>query len=133
MPQLLSASFLIHCARPGIKHVSQYSQGHTDPIAPQWELPNGSYSVSMKFAFYFYFLFFNFLSFFPLLGLLPWHVEVPTLGVELELSLPAYATATWDPSSVCHLHHSSWQCRNLNPLRKARDRTRNLMVPSWIR
>ena len=30
------------------------------------------------------------------------------------------------------LRHSSWQLRILNPLSKARDRTRNLMVPSWI-
>ena len=38
-----------------------------------------------------------------------------------------------DPSRVCDLRHSSWQHRILNPLRKARDRTRILMVPSWIR
>ena len=38
----------------------------------------------------------------------------------------------WDPSCLCDLHHSSWQCRILNPLSEARDRTRNLMVPSWI-
>ena len=39
------------------------------------------------------------------------HMEVPKLGVELELQLPAYttATATPDPSCVCELHHSSWQ------------------------
>ena len=30
-------------------------------------------------------------------------MEVPRLGVELELQLPAYttATATWDPSRTC--------------------------------
>ena len=57
------------------------------------------------------------------------------LGVESELQLPAYAivTATPDPSHVWDLHHSSWQCQILNPLSKARDRTRNLMVPSRIR
>ena len=38
--------------------------------------------------------------------------------------------ATWDPSRVCNLHHSSWQeCQILNPLSKARDQTCNLMVP----
>ena len=37
-----------------------------------------------------------------------------------------------DPSRVCDLHHRSWQHRILNPLRKARDRTCNLMVPSQI-
>ena len=38
-----------------------------------------------------------------------------------------------DLSHICNLHHSSWQCRILNPLGKARDRTRNLTVPSRIR
>ena len=40
------------------------------------------------------------------------------------------ATATWDPSLVCDLYHSSWQRWILNPLSEARDRTRNLMVPA---
>ena len=35
-------------------------------------------------------------------------------------------------SELCLLHHSSWQCRILNPLSKARYQTRNLMVPSQI-
>ena len=36
-------------------------------------------------------------------------VEVPRLGVELELQLPAYATAiaTQDLSCICDLHRSS--------------------------
>ena len=40
------------------------------------------------------------------------HMEVPRLGVELELQLLAYttATATQDPSHTCDLHHSSQQC-----------------------
>ena len=61
-------------------------------------------------------------------------MEVPRLGVESELLLPAYATATAtpDPSCVCDLYHSSRQCR-INPLSEARDWTRNLIVPSWIR
>ena len=60
---------------------------------------------------------------------------VPRLGVELELQLLAYATATatLDPSCVWDLHHSSWQCQILNPLSKARGRTCNLKVPSQIR
>ena len=45
----------------------------------------------------------------------------------------ARPTATPDPSHVCHLHHSSLQCQNLNPLNEARDRTGSLMVPSQIR
>ena len=53
-------------------------------------------------------------------------------GVELELQLPAYAKATWDPSHVCDLYHSSWQCLIPDPLKKARDQTFILMVPSRI-
>ena len=71
--------------------------------------------------------------FFPL-GLHLWHIEVPRLAAELKLQLLAYttATATADLSHVYNLHHSSWQCWILNPLIEARDRTRNLMVPSRI-
>ena len=73
-----------------------------------------------------------FLFFF--LGLHSWHMEVPRLGVESELLLLAYARtiAMWDLSHVCDLHHSLQQCRILNPLNEARDRTCNLMVPSQI-
>ena len=44
-------------------------------------------------------------------------------GVELELQLLAYttATATPDPSLVLDLHHSSQQRQILTPLSKARD------------
>ena len=52
-------------------------------------------------------------------------MEVPRLGVEWELQLPAYttATATQDPSHVCDLPHSSQQGQILNPLTEARNRT----------
>ena len=64
-----------------------------------------------------------FLSFFFFLGLLLQHMEVPRLGVESELQLPAYATATAMPnlSHVYDLHHSSGQHQILNPLTEARD------------
>ena len=54
------------------------------------------------------------------LGLHLQHMEVLRLGVELELQLPAYtvATATWDPSHVWDLHHSSWQHRIPSPLER---------------
>ena len=63
------------------------------------------------------------------------HMEVSRLGVELELQLLAYATATAmrDPSHVWDLHHSSRQCQILNLLGEARHRTSILMVPSRIR
>ena len=50
-------------------------------------------------------------------------MEVPRLGVESELQLPAYttATATPDVSSVCKLHRNLWQHQILNPLIEARD------------
>ena len=62
-------------------------------------------------------------------------MEVPRLGVESELQPLAYTTdaAMRDPSCICNLHHSSQQRQILNPLSKARDRTRNLVDPSWIR
>ena len=46
-----------------------------------------------------------------------------SIGVKLELQLPAYATvvAMPDPSCVCDLHHSSPQCQILNPLSKTMD------------
>ena len=71
-----------------------------------------AFSICILFTFilfYFYFLFFSFL------GLHARHMEVPRLGVESELQLPAYTTAiaTRDPSAICDLHHSSWQCRIL--------------------
>ena len=55
-------------------------------------------------------------------------MAVPRLGVKLELQMPAYATATatWNPSRICDLCHSSWQCQILNPLSEARDQIRNL-------
>ena len=52
-------------------------------------------------------------------------MEVPGLGIQLELQLPAYTTArgTQDPSRVGDLHHSSQQCQIFNPLCEARDQT----------
>ena len=77
----------------------------------------------MRSLFFFFFFF---------LGPLLWHMEVPRLGVQSELQLPASTTATADQRCVCDLPHSSWQRRILNPQGKARDRTHNLLVPSWI-
>ena len=64
-----------------------------------------------------------------------WHMEVPKPGVKSEVSPLAYttATATRDLSYVCDLYHSSWQCWILNPLSKAKDRTRVLKDTSQVR
>ena len=73
--------------------------------------------------FYFYFL-----------GPQSRHTEVPRLGVESELKLPAYATATAtsDLSHVCDLHHSSHQCQILDPLSEAKDQTHILMDDMFL-
>ena len=62
-------------------------------------------------------------------------MEVLRLGVEMELQLPAYTTATetQDLSQVFDLHHSSRQQQILNPLSEARARTRVLMDTSGHR
>ena len=77
---------------------------------------------------------FGFCLSFCLLGPYPWHMEVPRLGLKLELQLPAYATATAtrDLSLICDLHHSSWQGWILNPLSEARDQTHVLLYASWV-
>ena len=61
-------------------------------------------------------------------------MEVPRLGVELELQLQAYATAkaTLDLNHICDLHHSSQQCQIFNPLSEARDETHILMDTSQV-
>ena len=57
-------------------------------------------SLSVLFCFVFGFL-----------GLHLWHMEVPRLGVILELQLPAYTTdtATPDLSCICNVRSSSQQ------------------------
>ena len=77
----------------------------------------------------------DFLSFiFWFLGLHPRHVEVPRLGVKLELQLWARTTATamHESSCICNPHHSSQQCQIPDPLSEGRDWTRILMDTSWI-
>ena len=82
----------------------------------------------------FIFFFSFFLFFFIFLGLHPHHMKFPRLGVETDLQLLAYTTATTtrDPSHVYDLHHSSGHHRILNPLSRARNQTHNLTVPSQI-
>ena len=138
----------LHISQPGLLAVPPASQAHSCrrafalPILSVWNSPllglwlspslsTGSYPPSTElacipgpqlmpasllplFPFCFFFFFF---------WLYPWHMEVPRLGVELELQLPSYATATatWDPSHICILHRSLLQCWIINTLGKARD------------
>ena len=64
-----------------------------------------------------------FFGLFVFLGPHLWHMEAPRPGVQLELQLPAYASAMPDLSHVCDLYHSSWQRWILNPLSEALDGT----------
>ena len=64
------------------------------------------------------------------LGLPLRHMEVPGLGVELELYTTA--TATWDLSHICNLDHSSRQHRILSPLSEAMDRALVLKDTSQV-
>ena len=89
----------------------------------------------------FYIFFFSVLTFFFFFFFFLLFRAAPTacigfqgLGLKSELQLLAYttATATWDMSHICSLHHSSRQHRIPNPLSRARDRIRNLMVPCQI-
>ena len=74
------------------------------------------------------------LFFFNLSWLHPQHMEGPRLGVESELQLLAYTTATATPrlSYVCSLHCSSWQSQILDPLSEARDQSHILVDGSQI-
>ena len=69
--------------------------------------------ASLQTSFFFFFF----------LGPHLWYMEVPRLGVELALQLPATATATQDPSHICDLQNSLQQCHILNPPSKAPNRT----------
>ena len=52
------------------------------------------------------FIFSPYIDIFCFLGLHPRHMDIPRLGVESELQLPAYARATTHtgPDWVCNLH-----------------------------
>ena len=81
------------------------------------------YSISLRNSIFFFFL-----------GPHSWHMEVPRLGIKLELQLPAYTTVTamQDLSYICNLHHSTQHHWIHNPLSDARDQTRILMVTSQV-
>ena len=81
-------------------------------------------------SFFCFFPFEEFYFIFFFLGPLPRPTEVPRLQVQTELWLQACttATATWDPSPVCDLHHSSQQLWILNPQSKAEPATSRILV-----
>ena len=87
-----------------------------DTEMPQQTKPSPCPRGSSILLFIYLFIFGLFLSF---LRPHPSVAEVPRLGVQLELQLPAYPTATADPSLVFNRHRSPRQHRLLNPLSKA--------------
>ena len=62
-------------------------------------------------------------------------MEISSLGVNQSYSCPPspQPQQLQDPSCIYELHHSSWQCRILNPLSEARDPTPILVDTSQIR
>ena len=84
--------------------------------------------IGLNFTLFYLFIYLTFL------GPRWWHMEVPRLGVESELQLPAYTTATAmaDLSCISDLHHSSRQWWILNPQSKAKDGTCDLMDTSRV-
>ena len=81
------------------------------------------HSISSSYYLQQHFVYDLFIYLFCVLGPQPQHMEVPRLGVQSELWLLAYTTATvtQDPSPICNLHHSSQKHWILNALSEARD------------
>ena len=94
--------------------------GLTCPLGTEGTEPtgHGSFRGPQKY----FNLFLSFFLFCFLVPRLP-HMEVPRLGVELQLQPPAHTTATamQDLGHVCDLHHGSQPCWILTPLSEARD------------
>ena len=86
--------------------------------------------VVWKLQYIFFFFVFIFY------GCAPWNMEIPRLGVESELQLLAYTTATTMPaqqqSCICGLHCRLWQCQMVNSLSEARAWTRTLMDVMFV-
>ena len=93
---------------------------------PEHKDPDYLLSFFFLFCFVLFFVFLFFLLFRA--------VPEARLGVQLELQLPAYTTATATPylSHICDLHHGSWKYWILNPLSEPRNQTQDLMDTSWV-
>jgi len=97
------------------QHLRLRSEQHSKELFRYLRAPQPGFQQQQVSAFIFLSLevlkifFFFFFVFLPYLGPIPQHMEIPRLGVESELQVPAHttATATRDPSLVCDLHHSS--------------------------
>ena len=112
------------CSR--VCHIRNKGLLYSAPENYRWwkkDSPGRWYCFIYLFIIYYFFI-----------GLHLRHVEILRLGVTSELQPLVYATttATWAPSRVCNLYHSSWQCQILNPASKARDQTHILMDTSQV-
>ena len=71
-----------------LKQPYQFDYNENSCLHSMWEV---KYSIKRDRSLFFFFSVF--------LGPHPWHMEVPRLGVKLELQLPA--TTMWNPSRIC--------------------------------
>ena len=102
--------FVFHCLDYVLSQVVEIIKCY------RWSCPQPIplFIFKKNYFFYFYFLLFQ--------GHTSGIWKFPGQVVKLQLPLLACtrATAKWDPSHVCDLHHSSWQCQILTPLNEAR-------------
>ena len=135
---------------PGTGSAAVYKLGKKKSLSSQslymWAISNNRYLTLLNshyfpsparlhnhvFISFFFFLFFVFCLFRAIPAAYGGSQARGLIGAT---ELPAYttATATPEPSHVCNVHHSSQQCQIVNPLSEAMDRTRNFIVPGWIR
>ena len=123
----MEVSWLISIGKLGLKPTCNFklvcAPHFFDNSSHSWiqVLVGTGWSPWMRHCLFFIFIFIIFFFLQPHLQ----QMEVPRLGVELELRLLVYAatTATLDPSSMCNLHCSLKQLQILNLLSEARDGT----------
>ena len=65
-------------------------------------------------------------------GLHLWHLEVPSLWGQIRATAASHSHSNPRSEPRLRLHHSSWQCKILNPLSEARDWTRILIDSSHV-
>ena len=100
---LYSTQVCVHDTHEDLSHFTFWTQFHICGFYFIWICdPSCSHELETIYIFFFFF-------FLVFLGSHLRHMEVPRLGVKLELELPAYTTAiaSRDWSHICDLHHNS--------------------------